>query len=75
MHTDFDKLLAEKWKHELTLGPALQFLASELTSWNKEVFGNLFRRRRKLWNRIEGIQARLADGATHLLKSEMSLQR
>jgi len=50
-------------------------LAAELSTWNKEVFGNLFRRKRKLWGRIEGIQRRLAAGAPlYLLKLERRLR-
>jgi len=46
-----------------------------LSTWNKEVFGNLFRRKRKLWARIEGLQRRLATGAPrYLLKLERKLR-
>jgi len=55
--------------------PKLSELAADLTKWNKEVFGNLFRRKRKLWARIEGVQRRLAEGTSrHILKLERRLR-
>jgi len=33
----------------------LDKLAATLTTWNKEVFGNLFYRKRNLWAWLEGI--------------------
>ncbi|KAJ8451425.1 hypothetical protein Cgig2_017816 [Carnegiea gigantea] len=34
--------------------PALRSLSGTLDTWNKNVFDNLFRRKRKLWARIQG---------------------
>ncbi|KAJ8421811.1 hypothetical protein Cgig2_009394 [Carnegiea gigantea] len=54
----------------------LRTLATELTHWNKEVFGNLFRRKRNLWTRIEGIQCTLNNGGPrHLAKLEVRLRK
>jgi len=56
--------------------PKLSELAVVLTTWNKEVFGNLFRRKRKLWARLEGIQRKIAEGAPrHILKLERRLRQ
>ena len=60
-HCTFEGVLRDNWDPNATLRANLQTLASELTHWNKEVFGNLFRRNRKLWARIEGIQRKLAQ--------------
>jgi len=57
------------------LVPKLSHLASNLSTWNKEVFGNLFKRKRTLWARIEGLQRRLNMGAPrYLLKLERKLR-
>jgi len=48
-HKHFDEYLKLHWKGGLPLVPALSSLADDLVKWNKEVFGNLFRRQRKTW--------------------------
>ena len=54
----------------------LRNLAVELTSWNREIFGNLFHRKRKLWARIEGIQRSLdGGGPSYLLKLDRRLRK
>jgi len=56
--------------------PALQQLSDDLCVWNKEVFGNLLRRKRKAWARLEGVQKRLTEGGRrHLLKLEAKLRK
>ncbi|KAJ8422962.1 hypothetical protein Cgig2_002711 [Carnegiea gigantea] len=55
----FDKVLQEHWLNNTALVPALQTL---------EVFGNLFRRKRKLWARIPGIQTKLNQGRNPYLR-------
>jgi len=39
-----------------------------LSIWNKEVFGNLFSRKRRLWARLVGIQNALATGGPFYLR-------
>jgi len=46
---------------------ALGSLAKNMSQWNKEVFGNLFRRKRKVWAILKGIQQRFAYGTNHHL--------
>jgi len=53
---------------------ALLYLLEDLLKWNKEVFGNLFRQKRKAWARMEGIQRKLAKGGgNHLLRMEAKI--
>jgi len=74
-HEQFDKVVEENWRTHAPLMPKLSQLASNLSTWNKDVFGNLFKRKRTLWARIEGIQRRLTMGAPrHLLKLERKLR-
>jgi len=74
-HSQFEGVVASEWHSTGSIVPKTKQLALTLTKWNKEVFGNLFRRKRNLWSRIEGIQKRLAVGApSHLLKLERRLR-
>ena len=70
----FDDLVKDKWFSHYPLVSNLSNLASELTTWNKEVFGNLSHRKCQLWPRIEGIQKSLALGEPrYLLKLDRRL--
>ena len=73
-HNQFENVVKENWRSYIPLVPKLTKLATTLSAWNKEVFGNLFCRKRKIWARIEGIQRSLDTGAPHyLLKLERRL--
>ena len=75
-HHGFENFLVQHWQNNLALVPALQHLAGDLQKWNKKVFGNLFRRRRQIWARLNGVHKKLADGSgKHLLKLEVKLRR
>ena len=75
-HNRFEDFVKDKWIPHGQLVYNLSNLASELSIWNREVFGNLFRRKRRLWGRIEGIQRRLDSGAPrHLLTLEKRLRQ
>ena len=55
-HRNFEEFLQHKWHSQLPLVTSLTYLAADLCSWNREVFGNLFRRKRKTWARLKGVQ-------------------
>ena len=75
-HNRFEDFVRDKWIPQGQLVHNLSNLASELSVWNQEVLGNLFRRKRRLWARIEGIQRRLDSGAPrYLLKLESRLRQ
>ncbi|KAL8129303.1 hypothetical protein V2J09_018458 [Rumex salicifolius] len=59
MHEEFQSFMRNHWQQGAKLSSALANLATHLESWNRDVFGNLFRRRDRLWKRIEGIQREL----------------
>jgi len=68
-HADFEDFLHQHWNITSLLGPTLKYLATELTQWNREVFGNLFRRKRNIWARLQGVQLQLsASGNGHLIR-------
>ncbi|KAL8152224.1 hypothetical protein V2J09_009984 [Rumex salicifolius] len=60
LHDEFQEYVAQNWNHNVQLPEALANLADHLTAWNRDVFGNLFRSRDRLWRRIEGIQRSLS---------------
>ena len=75
-HYQFEEFVKNNWNPQDPLLRNLQCLASKLTSWNREVFGNLYSRKRRLWNRIIGIQRSLVAGSpSHILKLERKLRR
>jgi len=58
------------------LYPLLSQVAKALDEWNRYVFGNLFRRKRELWHRIEGIQDKWPHNHNpYLIKLEASLRK
>ena len=51
-------------------------LPGSLQLWNKECFGNIFRRKIRLWARLEGIQKQLSSNhSDRLLKLERKLHQ
>ena len=66
-HNGFDEVVRQAWRPKNRVNEALRDLVDQLNIWNKEVFGNLFRRKCELWRRLEGIQKRLADGGSWYL--------
>ncbi|KAL7226194.1 hypothetical protein ACSBR1_021345 [Camellia fascicularis] len=67
-HKDFKKVVDGCWgKTHFSLCSKLQTLSHKASVWNKEVFGNIFRRKRWLLGRIEGIQASQAINYSHNL--------
>jgi len=74
-HERFKKALQDHWPTGATIVPALKSLTNALTVWNKEVFGNRFQRKRKLWARIQGVQRKLnEDHNPYLRKLKMRLK-
>ena len=70
-----EQLIQDTWCPIASLSRNLQHLASTLAIWNREVFGNLFFRKRHLWARIKGIQRALnTGGPLYLRKLEYKLR-
>ncbi|XP_057734803.1 uncharacterized protein LOC130950312 [Arachis stenosperma] len=55
-HPEYKKTIRQNWNYEESLDNALIALSSNLYRWNKEVFGHVGRMKRRLINRIGGIQ-------------------
>ena len=73
-HPNFPNAIRNRWNPEDTLSDNLKVLASDLKKWNHDCFGNIHRRKNRLWARLAGVQARLAGTRkNHLLKPERRL--
>lgn len=75
-YEDFGRVLNENWKQELNLPIALKDLSEKLSDWNNNTFGNIFKRKRRLTSRLEGIQRALFSYTSKgLLKLEEKLRQ
>ncbi|KAL2902408.1 hypothetical protein RDABS01_027490 [Bienertia sinuspersici] len=75
-HENFQEFIHAKWASDNPLVLALKKLANDLQSWNKEVFHNIFRKKRELLARIEGIQKNLSIKHDRgLIKLESKLRK
>ncbi|KAJ4832638.1 hypothetical protein Tsubulata_001385 [Turnera subulata] len=58
----FQQVVVGSWRGDLLLPDATVCLQRDLARWNREVFGNIFRRKKELLARIGGIQLAKAEG-------------
>lgn len=73
-HSSLRDTVLAAWRQEATVGENLNKIASVLEVWNKEVFGNIFQRKRRLANRIRGVQRALeVSDSNFLLNLEKDL--
>ncbi|KAI9108411.1 hypothetical protein K1719_020602 [Acacia pycnantha] len=56
MHENFNQVLRESWRGEDEIHRKLICLKQDLMLWNREVFGQVEGRKRRLLNRLNGIQ-------------------
>ncbi|KAI9072462.1 hypothetical protein K1719_045574 [Acacia pycnantha] len=56
MHEHFNEVVQQSWKGEEEVHMKLETLQKDLVVWNKEVFGQVEGRKRRLLNRLNGIQ-------------------
>ncbi|XP_019171055.1 PREDICTED: uncharacterized protein LOC109166615 [Ipomoea nil] len=74
-HNDFNKLVAQNWNNDLDLSTDNQNMAEALYKWNRESFGNIHQRKKRLLARIEGVQRNLArHNRADLLRLEKNLR-
>lgn len=74
-HEQFQDFVNEKWRLDCKLLPALEFLAHDLKTWNREVFRNIFKQKRVLLARSAGIQKVLSERHERgLIKLESKLR-
>lgn len=72
----FKEVLAETWNQQPALGTTLQIFQERVQKWNRETFGNVFKRKRRLLGRIIGIQKAIeTTPRTSLFELEARLVR
>lgn len=75
-HRDFTRVIEENWRTDINVPASLDVLKEALTDWNKNVFGNIFARKKKLLRRLAGAQRALSTSPTAgLIKLEEKLKR
>ncbi|XP_019184586.1 PREDICTED: uncharacterized protein LOC109179535 isoform X1 [Ipomoea nil] len=73
-HPNFHSLMQQAWDQNRDIESNKASMARALTDWNRDVFGNVFHKKKKILARISGIQRRLAERASaELLKLEKKL--
>ncbi|RYR24105.1 hypothetical protein Ahy_B02g057597 isoform A [Arachis hypogaea] len=57
-HPEFDTFLSQTWNNNInnSLLSSLPNIKQELITWNKHIFGNIFKAKRRIMNRLGGIQ-------------------
>ncbi|KAL7258268.1 hypothetical protein ACSBR1_004400 [Camellia fascicularis] len=67
-HEDFSAIVDNNWPRQSNnLLGNLDYMTSTLQDWNKNIFGNIFRHKRWLLGRINGIQISQAKNYSHNL--------
>ncbi|WZZ66780.1 hypothetical protein YC2023_078150 [Brassica napus] len=75
-HDGFKELLSTSWNRELSTPEALVVLKTKLQKWNKEIFGDVRKRKEKLLGEIKEIQEELERNLNDdLLIREATLQK
>ena len=68
----FPSVVREMWSASNSLDATVTYFAAKAKEWNKNHFGNIFHRKRRLGARFKGIQFALVDRPS---SSSLSLRR
>lgn len=61
-HSDFNRFVRSHWNLSLSRNDSINFVQKDLEVWNKEVFGNIFSKNRKLLRKMDWINKSIANG-------------
>ncbi|KAL8141547.1 LOW QUALITY PROTEIN: hypothetical protein V2J09_014579 [Rumex salicifolius] len=76
LHDKFKDFVSFSWDGTVSLPQSLATLTPKLQRWKKDVFDNIFKRKRICWRRLEGVQRHLDSSLTNgLIKLEKKLRR
>jgi hypothetical protein len=73
-HEDFHTQVESTWSNSNSWGENVKRFTNHIISWNRDVFGHIFKRKQRIFNRIEGIHRKLQEGENpylHKLKKEL----
>ncbi|MCH84023.1 hypothetical protein A2U01_0004853, partial [Trifolium medium] len=68
-HENFHQFLKDNWFRDRELVSLLNNITTNLKEWNQEVFGNIFKRKKVLLARLNGIQNSSNYGNSNFLES------
>lgn len=68
-HPNFKNQLNNAWRSSSSWSENITRLSDNLKTWNSEVFGNIFKRKRRILARLEGIQRVLIQGKNDRLQA------
>lgn len=75
LHSDFQNMLKREWHWRGDVMCSLKSLAEKLRAWNRDTFGNIFWRKKRLTRRLEGVAKALdVKTSVRVLKLEMKLR-
>ena len=60
IHEGFGQLTLESWQEDGDLMQNIRTFTEKAQTWNKHVFGDIFRKKRRIMLRLEGISANLS---------------
>ena len=61
VHQDFPRIVKEAWLENNSLPLAISNFTTKVMKWNREVFGNIFAKKRRMLAKLNGAQKALAD--------------
>jgi hypothetical protein len=76
-HDDFVNQIRNSWILSDNWSPNIQRVTNNLKDWNHNLFGNIFKRKRRVIKRLEGINNNLVQGENdrlRILKIELELE-
>ena len=75
-HPLFPKVVVDFWTEDGPLKLTVEKFTADVKIWNREVFGDIFQRKKRIEARLRGIQTRIADGPNYnLLNLECQLRK
>ena len=75
-HPLFPGVVSDSWVEDGPLKLNFEKFTADVKIWNKEVFGDIFQRKKRIEARLKGIQSRIADGPNYnLLHWNVNLER
>jgi hypothetical protein len=60
-HPDFNNQILNSWRNSFTWLDNINNTSSNLREWNRDVFGNIFKRKERILRRLEGINRKLQN--------------
>ena len=66
-HPEFPEVICDAWTSPVVLSNVVAKFVDKAKVWNKEVFGNLFHRKKRIVARLKGVQTELSTNPSSFL--------